>query len=185
MQPDDSALIARIAQGDQDALQQLYERYSSALYAHLWHQLDGDSTLVDEAVQDTFLAVWRSAAGYRGEAQVKTWLFRIAHSVMFHLRQRLKRRSLLMLVALTDEAACDQLSASPEDAVIDRLALDDALAHLLAKHYSVLELILVQGLSLEEVAQTLEIPVGTVKSRLSYARRTLLKHFAINTAVGE
>ncbi|MGZ3636915.1 MAG: RNA polymerase sigma factor, partial [Ktedonobacterales bacterium] len=64
-------------------------------------------------------------------------------------------------------------AASPEDAVLGQLALDEALNHLSTKHRAVLQLIFQQGFTAEETAQILDIPIGTVKSRVSYARRAL------------
>lgn len=184
MQPSDSALVARISLGDPDALQQLYERHSTALYAHLWYELDGDDTSINEVMQDTFVAVWRSASSYRGDAQVKTWLYRIAHNAIFQLRRHTRRQQ-SVLTPLTEASTVNQAHVSHEDAIITRLTLGDALGHLSAKHYAVLELVLVQGFSLEEVAQLLGVPVGTVKSRLSYARRDLMKQLATNIVAGE
>ena len=65
------------------------------------------------------------------------------------------------------------MATSPEDTVLDRLTLDEALKRLSTKHRAVLHLVFEQGFTAEEVAQILEVPVGTVKSRVSYARRAL------------
>jgi RNA polymerase sigma-70 factor, ECF subfamily len=165
---DDEALLAQIAEGDQEALRELYTRYRPRVRRYLWYQLHGDHGCVEEALQDIFLAVWRSAGKYRGEARVATWLFQIAHYHVLHARRDASRR-------ITGQMAPDPTwqSTSHEDAVLDRLVLAQALARLSAKHREVLELIFVHGFAPDEVAQILEVPSGTIESRVSYARRAL------------
>lgn len=67
--PDPALLLCRIADGDEEALRQLYVEHRPRLRRYLWSQLDGDGHAVEEALQDTFLAVWRTAGAYRGEAK--------------------------------------------------------------------------------------------------------------------
>jgi RNA polymerase sigma-70 factor (ECF subfamily) len=81
------APLARIARGDEEALRQLYDAFRPRLRNYLWRQLDGDATAVEEALQGVFVAVWRTAASYRGEARVATWLFQIARYRALRLRQ--------------------------------------------------------------------------------------------------
>ncbi len=77
---DDESLIGRIARGDEEALRQLYASYRVRLWQYLWPQLSGDAQRVEEVLQDVFLAVWRQARSFRGEARASTWLFRIARN---------------------------------------------------------------------------------------------------------
>jgi RNA polymerase sigma-70 factor, ECF subfamily len=174
--PDFALLLQRIAGGDEAALQQLYVEYRPRLRRYLWHQLDGDIYAVEEALQDTFLAVWRTAGAFRGEAKVASWLFQIAHYRALRARQMAERQAGVRLDRdERDEQAVEQmpLAYPPEDVVLDRVALDEALGRLSAKHRAVLHLVFQQGFTAEEVAQILDVPVGTVKSRISYARRAL------------
>lgn len=173
--PDPTLLLRQIADGDEEALRQLYVEYRPRLRRYLWHQLDGDGHAVEEALQDTFLAVWRSAGGYRGEAKFATWLFQIAHYVALRTRKAAAQRwgSESEIESAPPEGAAVPVAASPEDAVLDQLAFDEALSRLTTKHRAVLQLVFQQGFTAEEVAQILGVPVGTVKSRVSYARRAL------------
>jgi RNA polymerase sigma-70 factor, ECF subfamily len=183
--PDEQAIIARIADGDQHALHELYTIYRPRLRRYLWRQLQGDQGLVEEALQDIFLSVWRSAGTFRHESQVGTWLFRIARHRVSHLRRDTAHRPEGHLVHIDegdDESAAPLHIISHEDAVIERLALGDALSQLSEKHREVLDLIFRYGFSLAEVAQILEIPAGTVKSRINYARRALMRELATATA---
>jgi RNA polymerase sigma-70 factor (ECF subfamily) len=176
--PDDSTLIGRIACGQQDALSQLYTIYRPRLRRYLWHQLNGNEAAVEDVLQEVFLAVWRSAPSYRGEAQVATWLFQIAHYQVLHLRRDRGRHP---NGQLPDDGAggrdgdweATESHDSLEDSVLDRLTLEDALSQLRPAHREALELVFLQGFSQAEVSQILGVPPGTVKSRLSYARRAL------------
>ena len=85
---DEQELLAQVATGDEEALHQLYLAYRPRLYRYLWHQLDGDGHSVEEALQDVFLAVWRSAGRYRAEARVSTWIYQISHHVALDTRRR-------------------------------------------------------------------------------------------------
>src|SRR5271165_6396704 len=161
--PDDQLLLAQVATGDEEALRQLYLGYRPRLRRYLWHQLDGDATSVDEALQDVFLAVWRSAGDYRAEARVSTWLYRIAHNVAVGARRRRARQAGFVRLDASDE--CDDALGSSaasyimnDSGVLDRLALGDALSRLSAKHRDVLVLIFLHGFSMQEVAQVLDVP---------------------------
>ncbi|GCE49886.1 RNA polymerase sigma-70 factor (ECF subfamily) [Thermosporothrix hazakensis] len=159
-----------IARKDHAALYEFYKRYNKRLYGYLWTVLEQDRAWTEDLVQEVFLCVWHAAGSYRGEASVATWLFRIAH----HLAMNAKRKRRRWLEEQPDEAE-DSASygASLEEGVIQRLHLLQAIEHLSAKHRAVLDLLFVQGFTVEEAAHILRVPVGTVKSRLSYARRSL------------
>lgn len=175
-------LLAQVAAGDEEALRRLYLDYRPRLRRYLWHQLDGDATSVEEALQDVFLAVWRTASGYRAEARVSTWLYQIAHNVALSARRRLARRpDSLWLNTSTNESDdndvlrwTDIANDTLDDRVLNRLSLDDALDSLSPKHCEVLSLVFQHGFSLDEAARILDVPTGTVKSRISYARKALL-----------
>lgn len=183
----DEALLRRIAQGDENALRMLYDAYRPRLRRYLLRQMAGDAAAADEAMQEAFLGVWQAAPGFRGEARVMTWLFQIAHYSAIHVRRRLERQSLPPAQRYpqqrtpanpydsdSDAPGYEPSHSSPENAVLDRLALMDALRRRSPKHRVVLDLVLLQGFSLEEASSILAIPLGTVKSRLSNARRALI-----------
>lgn len=170
---EDRRLIARIASGDEQALDALYARYRPRLRSYLWRLLEGDDGLVEEALQDIFLAVWQSAARFRGEAKVATWIFQIAHNIGAHARQRGARHpTIAPLLAADGQGASVQRDPYTE-AVITRLSVRDALSKLSEKHREVLDLFFRQGFSADEIAAILGVPAGTVRSRMSYARKAL------------
>lgn len=181
MAADDALLLARIATGDEDALRELHRLYRSPLRRYLWHRLGGDPRMVEETLQDVFLAVWRGAPGYRGDAKAATWIFQIARYLAIRVRRNESRHAGAVPLDppdTEDASQPDWLSISCEDEVLDRLALAESLERLSAKHREVLELVFHYGFSLDEVARILDVPTGTVKSRVSYARRALLQVLA-------
>src|SRR5262249_47073629 len=92
MATDDRTLLAGVVEGDEQALEHLYAAYRPRLWRYVWRQLNGDVELVEDVLQDVFLAIWRTAHAYRGEASVATWIFRITHHQTVNaLRGRVRR----------------------------------------------------------------------------------------------
>ncbi len=177
---DDRELLLRIANGDEAAMQQLYSCYRPRLRRYLWYRLDHDPERVDDVLQETFLSIWRFAGSFRGASSVTVWIFRIAMRCSLEAHRTDSRRPDGHAAPLADD---DHQTDSPEEAVLARLSLGEAMRMLSLKHREVLYLIFLQGFTPEEVAQILEVPLGTVKSRISYARRAL--HVALRRAQAE
>ncbi len=169
----DRAALVRLADGDQHALDEIATRYHARLWRYLSRQLGGAPALVEEVLQDVYLALWQSAHRYRGDAAPATWIYGIAHFLVLDARKAQARHASHHVALPDDEADLALADASPEGQVIARMALAEAFAMLSPKHAEVLELVCNEGFSLGEVARILGIPEGTVKSRLSYARRAL------------
>lgn len=168
---DDAQLIERIARGDRQALSELYACYQRALFAYLL-QLTPDYGLAEELLQDTLVAVWKSARSFEGRSSVLTWLIGIARRQAHNtLRQRI-----LPTADLSEVECLPARDLGPEAFALASVARDEltqAFRQLAPVHREVLLLIFVQELSYQEAATVLEVPVGTVKSRLSNARRAL------------
>jgi RNA polymerase sigma factor (sigma-70 family) len=162
-------LIERVANGDRQALAHLYERYHLPLFRYLLH-LTSDHGLAEELLQDTLVAVWRSAHTYKGTSRLQTWLFGIARR---QAHNTLRRRG----VRLADVSHLDAVPAPDPEATlltcVERDKLNAAMSLLAVSHREVLLLIFVEELSYRETAAVLNVPIGTVKSRLSYAKRAL------------
>jgi RNA polymerase sigma-70 factor, ECF subfamily len=170
----DAALVRAMADGDEGALARLWAEHAAALLSYL-HGLAGDRFLAEELLQDSLLAAWGGAAGFRGDASVRTWLFGIGR------RQAVQRlaRSREHPGAVVDDSGLAGLPAAepgPEAVMLARsdvAAVRAAMGELPALHREVLELVFAHGLSVREAARVLGVPDGTVKSRLSNARRSL------------
>jgi RNA polymerase sigma-70 factor (ECF subfamily) len=167
----DLHIMRRVAQGDRQALADLYVSHGPALFQYLQH-LTADRDLAEELLQDTLVAVWKNAGSYRAEGSARAWLFGIA-------RRRAYKRLRHQEPPRVDLAELDDLPApdlEPETALLAGIARDElagALLQLLPIHREVLLLTFVHDLSYAETAGILGIPVGTVKSRLSNARRSM------------
>ncbi len=166
-------LIARIAAGDERALDILYARYRPRLRGYLWRLLHGDEGLIEEALQDIFVAVWQTASRFRGEARVATWVFQIAHNIALAARRRGVRRPISVPLLAADAPIANAQRDPYSEGVLTRMAMHDALSKLSEKHREALDLFFRQGFSADEIAAILVIPAGTVRSRLSYARKAL------------
>ncbi|REE97429.1 RNA polymerase sigma factor [Thermomonospora umbrina] len=170
---DDHDLLRAIGRGDRSALVTLYERHARVVLSHLV-LLTADHGFSEEILQDTMLAVWRGAGRFRGEASVRSWIIAIARR-QCRDRQRRKRPATVGQEVLADRPS---LEPGPEQRALDRMSAGtvmEAIKGLTPQHREILGLVFGGGLSLGETAQVLEIPVGTVKSRLSAARAALVR----------
>jgi RNA polymerase sigma-70 factor, ECF subfamily len=168
---DDVELLRSIGQGDEDAMATFYRAHGRVVLAQVL-LVTGERVLAEEIVQDTMLAVWRSAGSFRGESSVRSWVVAISRR---KTRDRLRSRRLRVV---DDTFLAEQADSGPgpEVLALDRAELAEvtgAIRELVLAHREVLGLVFGSGLSLPEVAGVLEIPLGTVKSRLTAARTAL------------
>lgn len=168
----DEDLLRAVADEDRAALQRLYERHAPWLTLRLRRRC-ADADVVEEVLQDTFLAVWRRPEGYRGEGEVAAWLWGIA---VRRLLDRLRRRSLR--TQLLDETHADVAGSLPsaEERVLVGVEYGDlagAMARLSPELRAVIQATVLDGLTTREAAQLLGLPVGTVKTRALRARLQL------------
>lgn len=166
---EDAALLLRISHGDRDAMRQLYHAYFRRLMRFLSRTVR-DPRLAEEVVNDTMLVVWQHAADFRAESRPSTWIFGIAY------RRALKALDRADAVARHDRQGA-QVAAADVEAFLDRTERDEwiqaGLASLSLEHRLTLELAYFVGMSCDEIAEVTECPVGTVKTRMFYARQQL------------
>lgn len=166
---DDQALIARIAAGDRSALDALYRVHAGWLTARLQRRC-GQPELVDSALQDTFVAVWKGAKKYKRKGDVAAWIWGIA--VRRLIDQTRKRRPTPMeQLPLRDRATHSAEEELLDGALTGELAA--AFADLEPELQAVLVATALDGLSTREAADLLGVPQGTVKTRLMRARERL------------
>ncbi len=172
----DRDLIGRVARGDRDAFAVIYQRYSRRIGGYLWKMLR-DHELVDEALNDTMMVVWEKAAEFNFRSRLSTWMLGIAHNKGLKLLAKRTRRQSTEGVEISPEMAIDYDSperiSSREDVVNSLLK---ALDHLSVEHRTVMELTFYEGLSYREVAEVLDCPVNTVKTRVFHARKQLTNY---------
>jgi RNA polymerase sigma-70 factor (ECF subfamily) len=168
----DEDLLVAIGEHDQRALTALYLRHAPWLTARLSYRC-ADREVVDQALQDTFVAIWRKPAAYRGSGEVAAWVWGIA---VRRLIDQMRRRP-----TLTYLPAIEQAVVSAEDDVLVGLhygELAGALGQLSPELMAVVQATVLDGLSTRETARLLQIPPGTVKSRNARARAQLREALA-------
>jgi RNA polymerase sigma factor (sigma-70 family) len=179
-EPDDVALLRSVADGDTDALTRLYQRYSGQLFGYLL-RLAGDRMTAEEILQDTLLAVWRSAGSYQARSGARTWLFGVARRQAYNRLRSIPPPQPFEPVDRADSApGPDELAI----AAAGGTAVADAISRLPDHHRDVIGLVFVAELPLADAAAVLGIPVGTVKSRLHHARATLAGMLAAEEVSG-
>lgn len=160
----DEELLLRVGRGDVGALEALHARFARPLMTFL-HALTHDAALSEDLVQETFVSAWQAAPRWQPRGRASTWLFTIARRAAGHARA--KRRPLSM--ARPPERAASPTPA-PDD-VGPRLAR--AIESLSEPLRTAFVLVRVSGLALLEAAEVLEVPEGTLKSRLAAAEARL------------
>ena len=171
-------LVRAAAGGDESAFSELVRIYENKAY-HLALRMVGNAEDAYDVAQDAFLAAWRGLPSFRGESGFSTWLYRlVSNAAIDHLRRTKHQRG---NVSLDDEElnldAPDD-SPTPQEAAEERdlkEAVAAGLKELSDDHRTVLVMREVQELSYEEIADSLQLDLGTVKSRISRARTHLRK----------
>jgi RNA polymerase sigma-70 factor (ECF subfamily) len=167
----DATLVERLP-GDRsgDELRELYRRYGGELFGFAASAL-GDRQLAEEVVQDVFAQLWRHAGRYDGRrASVRTWLYAITRNRIVDAHRRAAARPKLVEGDPLD--APGEVDAALDQAVL-RWQVTAALARLSPAHREVIRLAHYGGLTMREIAERTGVPLGTVKSRTSYALRHL------------
>ncbi len=174
---EDQELLVRIAAGEKDALEAIYERYSSPVYSLARYMLRSEA-VAEEATQDVFLNIWLKAASYNSSrGQPKTWIMSVAHHKIIDVIRSRRRAE-----AISDPKEYETLDLLPsgqigtDEAVERNLEAErvhQALERLPAAQQEVVQLAYFSGLSQSEIAARLGQPLGTVKTRARLALQKL------------
>jgi RNA polymerase sigma factor (sigma-70 family) len=164
----DQALVARVLlSNDRRAFEQLVRRHQGILRAQLRRLLHGDDAAADDLAQETFLLAWRKLDQFRGEARFSTWLYRIAYSCFL---QACRKKT--WPLGRTDDSETALLPA-PVHAIDLQMDLERAMQRLSVAEQTVLLHCVQLGLSHEEVAYVLAMPLGTVKTHATRGKAKL------------
>jgi RNA polymerase sigma-70 factor, ECF subfamily len=166
----DNALLAAVAAGDRQALGELYLGYHRRL-ARFLTRFTSRYENVEEIINDTFMAVWKSAGDFRHASQVSTWIFGIAYRTALKSLRRQKKHA--------DAASLDDCQEPSTDPALEAEVQDwliHGLNRLPAEQRLTLELAYQMGHSLEEIATITDTPVGTVKARMFHGRQKLRQY---------
>ncbi len=185
----EAEFVEKLKSGDAAVFDTFVVRYTSDIYA-LLYRLTGDAEEASDLTQETFLQTLKAIKSFRGEADLKTWLFRIAVNQSrnrfrwWTRRRREKTDSLDAPIGESKTPLSETISsdsASPEDAILRRErenVLAKALRDLPEVFREAVVLCDIEGLSYEEIAVALEINIGTVKSRIARGREELRRKLA-------
>ncbi|WP_229205424.1 MULTISPECIES: RNA polymerase sigma factor [unclassified Duganella] len=166
---DESGLLLRIRGGDKLAFQMLYRAYFSRL-ARFLDRMTRNVPLVEEIINDTMLVVWQKADTFDGSCKLSTWIFAIAY------RQALKALRGLDVPLEPQEDQTAEAGAQPEHALAARQlqrGVSRALDQLPMEQRMVVSLTYYHGMAYQEIAETMDCPVNTVKTRMFHARQKL------------
>jgi RNA polymerase sigma-70 factor (ECF subfamily) len=157
----DAVLVARVVTSDdRAAFELLVRRHQGPVRNFLRRLARNDPSAAEDLAQETFLKLFRSIAGYRGQSKFSTWLYRIAYRTFLDGQRRRVAQMPL------DE---EMLALAAPDTTLDagnQLDVEQALLHLTPRQRAVFDLHYGKGMSHEEVAQAVDLPLGTVKSDL-------------------
>lgn len=178
---EDAATILRFQHGDKDAFNDLVTRHRQRAY-HYAARLTNDSDEAADIVAETFLRAYRSLDGFKGESSFATWLYRIETNCFLDMRKRSNMRT---AVSIDDDRIAND-GCSPVQIVDDResahervemherlSAIEDAMKNLPDHQRVIILMYHGNSMSYEDIAETLRLPIGTVKSRLNRARLSL------------
>ena len=180
----DERLVRRFQEGSADAFEVLVQRHGTRVY-NLCFRILGDPEEAADASQDTFLAALRKLHTFRGDSAFTTWLHRVTINTCYDSLRQKRRRPLLQIVRDEDDERTETSLPAPDhaDQVVFSVDVARALLDVPEEFRVVLVLADVQDLPYDEIARVLEIPVGTVKSRVFRGRAALGR--ALGAARGE
>ena len=181
----DNQLLEQLQQGDEDAYEALHGRYADRLRGYLL-RLVHDPAAADDLLQETFLRLWTRAAQWSGAGAVKSWLFSIARNLAFNHLDSQRRRRQQPLETPVDDGTDEEFTSPGWLADRDALAADvqleqaeqcqllrDTIDTLPESKRQVFYMVHDGDMEIHEIATELDLPEGTVKSRLFYARKQI------------
>jgi len=167
-------LVERCRRGDEGAFQELVDRYKDLVFALIARTVQ-DRSRAEDLAQDVFLRVHRGLPYFRGEARLSTWIYRIVANVC--LQDHARPKSGRDIVSLDEDGERGRVSVSATDRRFEDLELRDRLEKAIARlppHYRlVIAAHYLQGVRYEDLAEALQLPLGTVKTQLFRAKQQL------------
>jgi RNA polymerase sigma-70 factor (ECF subfamily) len=167
----EEALLAMFNDGDARALESLLIRREKWLW-NVAKKVIRDESLAEEALQEALVLIWKNAHTFRGESQVSTWMYQIVSRSCIDV---LRKEQIRSHASLNELEQFDDIggTSSFENALVDGLAVHAAMLEIEPAQRDVIQLIDLDGMSVQEASQALGIPVGTVKSRAARGRESL------------
>ena len=174
---DEKALIGQILGGDQEAFARLVQAYQKPVY-NLCLRMVSNPTDAEDLAQEAFVKAWRGLRFYKHEAAFSTWLYRLTSNVCIDFLRRQKKTVSLTVEEDAPDLEVPDAAPLPEEQVLNKEkqhAVAAAMAQLEEEYRLALTLRVVDDLTYEQIAEVLDIKVGTVKSRIARARERMRK----------
>jgi RNA polymerase sigma-70 factor, ECF subfamily len=165
-------MMRRLAAGDPEALRPLYDRYSRAVFTVCYRSL-GERTLAEDATQQTFLQAWRAASTFDVDRDPGPWLYAIARRAAVDVYRRERRHRSNVVADLRGEDPEIAILPPSFEGMWEAWEVRTAVDRLSSEEQAVIKATVFLGLTHQEAAESLGIPVGTVKSRTYRAHRRL------------
>ncbi len=190
----DLDLVAELREGSEQAFSSLLNLYQQPIYNFVYRLLEDPSDAPD-VTQEVFFKVFRKIGDFRGECSLKTWIYRIAVNEASNLRRwfgRHRRREVSLDQRVDDAPSLAELLADPQETQYEQLlllerrrAVETALAEVKESFRIPVVMRDIEGLSYDEIAEILQVSLGTVKSRILRGREALKRKLAATAASGE
>lgn len=167
----EAELVIRAQNGDRNAFSELVRTHSQGVL-NVIYRMSGSMQVAEDAAQETFIQAWMKLSSYRPKSSLRNWLYRIAVNTAIDMLRKEKR----ILPGAVEDMSLTDAQAGPEATFLSgeqTELVQGAISTLPDASRAVLILREYEGLSYKEIADSLDIPVGTVMSRLNYARKLL------------
>jgi len=180
-QANEIELVTRAQSGDRNAFSELVRTHAQGVL-NVIYRMCGDMQIAEDAAQETFIQAWLRLQSYRPQASLRNWLYRIAVNTAIDMLRKEKR----ILPSAIEDLNLTDSGPGPETLVANSERTEmvqEAILALPDASRAVLVLREFEGLSYQEIAESLDIPVGTVMSRLNYARKLLREKLEVQLFV--
>ncbi|MFZ6052098.1 RNA polymerase sigma factor [Halocola ammonii] len=174
---EESELVSRLQNGDKAAIEYLYDNYSAALFGII-HRILTDRDLAEDTLQEVFVRIWNNAEKYKtNKGRLFTWMANIARNAAIDVTRSKSFKKSSKVQSLDNNVY--QTEDKSRQTRPELIGLKEKVKNLDAKHVEIIEIIYYRGFTQSEAAEELEMPLGTVKSRVKIALRELKKLMTI------
>ena len=184
----DAALLRAVGRDrDREAFRKLFDRYHARVFGFILRRLK-DKEQAREVSSDVFLEIWANAGNFRGESKISSWIFGIAHFKSLEAHRQRRRFKRARVVSTKSEVISQvpepRESGTSLEARQDLKRVGEMMKRLPHAQCEALELVILEGVDFEEVARRQGVSVGTVKTRVSRARRSLRRFLGMAEGAG-
>jgi len=170
-------LVASLKQGDKAAFNYLYENYSAVLYGNIFRVICDESTAQD-VLQETFIKIWNNIGKYDAmKGRIYTWMMNIARNTAID-KLRSKGEIMKGKIQTGEDVVFNVQNSKSAEQQTDTIGLRKMVTSLKPEHYCIVDLAYYKGYTLDEISKALDVPLGTVKTRMRAAIQQLRQYFS-------